>query len=388
MSEERHPDGEATIPASEGGQSAQPTPAPHGRDANADVPDLEPMTFSLLGRFFLVPLVIIGTIVSGAVLVVLLFGGTSAPQERSLAGLLQSLEATSGERSFGILLPREKELWQTALELSVRLKEKEKDPSFTADELADVADRLSVMINADLEALEGFVPADDDRASRRALRSRRLEFLIHALGRTELPEAFTSLLEIVRSGREPFVQVAMQELVELREMPDSQAAVAPITVLLNNATTDETRLVACTALSVLANPGDSIVIEALNATRLLAEGDVSWSAALALARLGSDAGKSTLLDLLDRSFLESGERYHVTAPDGTTVHRYAMPPQRVDEILVATIDAASKLDDEGLWEMIKRLESDSSPMVRGKAVETLKQYGRVADATPYPAEKD
>ena len=98
---------------------------------------------------------------------------------------------------------------------------------------------------------------------------------------------------------------------------------------------------------------------------------MEWSAALALARLGSDAGKSTLLELCDRSFLESGERYTITDSAGN-VRRYALPAQRVDELLMAVIDAASNLDDADVWGMIQRLGSDPSPAVRAKAAATLK----------------
>ena len=122
-------------------------------EISPDATDLEPMTFSLLGRFFLVPLMIIGTIVGGAVCVVLLFGGPVTSGERPIAELLQTLEATTGEKSFGILLPREKELWQTALELSVRLKDKGKESSFSEDELENVSRRVSSMVNADFAVL-------------------------------------------------------------------------------------------------------------------------------------------------------------------------------------------------------------------------------------------
>ena len=93
-----------------------------GGPMRADVPpDVEPMTLTLLGRFFGVPLLIIGVVVAGAVVVVLLFGGPALPQKRTVESLIQSLESNSGDRSAGLLLPREKELWQTALELSERL---------------------------------------------------------------------------------------------------------------------------------------------------------------------------------------------------------------------------------------------------------------------------
>ncbi len=353
-------------------------PSEAGGSGSEDRPDLEPMTFSVLGRFFAVPLLIIGAIVGGAVLVVVLFGGPSAPHERPLDELVQALEATTGESSFGMLLTREKEHWQTALELSVRLKEKEKEPDLTEERLENVAGRLAAMIRTDLGFFDQTQQTQASRSDQLQIRSKRLEFMIHALGRTGCGKAVETLIDIVRSGREPFVQVALQELAEQHEMPETRPAIEPIVALLGRGMSSETRLIACTALSVLAAPSDATVIEALSRVRLEADGDVAWSAALALARLGSSAGKSTLLDLLDRSFLESDGLFHVDDKKKGTVHRFRIPPQRVDEILIAAVDAASHLDDADLWEMIRRLHSDPSPTVRAKVGDTLTASGGVA----------
>ena len=346
----------------------------------ADGGEPHPMTFSLLGRLFTAPLLIIGTIVGGAVLVVILFGGPASSEERSITQLLQALEATSGEKSLGVLLPREKELWQTALELSLRLKHKDKEPDLTEGELASAAHRLSALVRADLSNLDRLATHGAQRTNQREIRSRRLEFVIRALGRTEHPDAVETLVEIVKSGWEPYVQVAMQELGGLGAIPGARESVGPIVEVLRESRVAETRLLACTVLSVLAREDDQQAIEVLNSTRLTGDAEVAWSAALALARLGSDAGKSTLLDLLDRSFLESGERYHVSEQAGN-VHRYPMPPQRVDGLLIAAIDAASKIENADLWEMIVRLESDRSPVVRSRASEAL---GRRGSATGGP----
>ncbi len=327
-----------------------------------ELPALEPMTLSLLGKFFGVPFVIIGTIVGGAVIVVLLFGGPASPQGRSVESLLQALEASSGEKSMGLLLPRAKEPWQAGLELSVRLANKDQEAELADGELQSIAVRLAAMVQVDLANIERFLTQNPARI----IRSRRLEFLIHALGRTEQPEAIEPLLKVLRRGREPYAIAAMQELGQLHEMPEARRAIGPIVAIIKGSKQPETQLTACTVLSVLATPDDRQVIDALSALRLRSEGEVAWSAALALARLGSDAGKSTLLDLLNRSFLESGKRYRVADTDGS-IRRYQLPPQRVDKLLMAAIDAASILDDAEVWEIISQLRSDPSPAVRGRA---------------------
>lgn len=326
--------------------------------------DVEPMTWSLLGRFFGLPLLIIGTIVGGAVLVVLLFGGPAAPERFSVEQLLQALEASGGQRSAGILLPREKELWQRAVELSERLRNK--DTELTAAELETTADRLASMIRVELESGPKESAKGTASESHGVLRSSRLEFMIRALGRTELPRAVSTLIEIVESGREPYESAAMLQLGELPGVDGISAAVPAITGVLRRSSRVETLIVASTAVSLLAYPGDRDVIEALSEVCNGNEGEVSWSAALALARLGSANGKSTLLDLLDRDFWQSGERYSTTDESGA-VHRYPMPASRVDEYLRAAIIAGAGVPDRDVEAMIDGLASDASPLVRGAA---------------------
>lgn len=333
--------------------------------------EADPITLGLMGKFFGVPLLIIGTIVGGAVLVVLLFGGPAAPERRSIASLVQALEAGSGHRTIGLLLPREKELWQTALELSIRLDKNQQTQELTDAELRLLSERLGALVRVDLGNLDRLVASGEERADQRAIRSRRLEFLIHALGRTGRPEAVPYLIEVVQSESEACSAVAMQELANLEGLAEVRRAVPEVLAVLKRSTQPETRLIACTVLSVLGSGSDQDVIDALSSVRLSADGEVEWSAALALARLGSNAGKSTLLDLLDRRFLESGKLYQVTDGSGV-VHRYPLPPGRVDEVLLAAIDAASNLRDTGLWVMIETLSTDKSPTVRERASAALK----------------
>jgi hypothetical protein len=325
-----------------------------GTEQAGELPPIEPMTWPLLSRFFGVPLLIISTIVGGAIIVVLLFGGPAAPQQRSINELLTALEASTGERSAGILLPREKELWQMALELSTRLEKS--DSELTGDELAAAAQRIAAMVEADLAHPDPIAAPPEDVQSQRDLRSRRFEFLVHALGRTGRPEAVQPLIDIVIARREPYVAAAVQELGNLRELPEAKLAVGSMVGLLSDSQRSETLMVASTALSVLADRGDTGVIDALKLLLFSHEGEVAWSTALALARLGDASGRSVLLDMLDRTFWEKGERFQTVRP-------------RIDAMLLAAIDAASQLDDWGLWEAIDRLKSDPSPSVRAKADE-------------------
>lgn len=341
------------------------TPAGEDWNDRAAEQAIPPMTWSLMGRFFAVPFLIISVIVSGAILVVFLFGGPASPERRSIETLLSSLESTSGQRSAGVLLPREKELWQMALELSLRLEKKDRE--LTPEELNQTATRLAAMVEAQVVAPEPSVSTQlaPDEA---AVRSRRLEFLIHALGRTERPEAVPPLIKVVSLHREPYVPAALQELGNLHALPEARAAVGEITQLLTRSPRPETAMVAATALSVLATPGDPAAIGALKSILFAQEGEVAWSAAMALARLGDSSGRTVLMDMLDRAFWESGERYQKVDESGKVL-RYPMPPQRIEALLIAAIDAASHLQDQALWDAIETLKSDPIPNVRTKAAE-------------------
>ncbi len=345
-----------------------PSDAVDGPSRAMDDVQIEPITLSMLGKFFGVPFLIIALIVGGAVCVVLLFGGPATAPHRTVWALLQSLEANSGERSMGLLLTQEKELWQTALELSNRLENKDKELS--ADELQEVADRVTKLLRADLVHLDKMATFDEERVQQVDLRSTRLVFLIRALGRTALDDAVAPLVEVVRSRQEPYSTVAIHELANLHTLVSGDELVTIISQIVRESDRTETLLTACPALSVLAEPGDAVAIEALKSVYLGHEGEVSWSAALSLARLGSTAGKSSLMDLLDREFWSSAERYEKKDESGQ-VHRYPMPQGMIERWLLATLDVVLKVDDTDLWEMVDQLKSDPSLAVQARANELI-----------------
>lgn len=331
-------------------------------------PALEPLTPSMVGKLFGVPLAIIGVMVGGAVVVVFLFGAPIAVREEPIDALMQKLENSSGERSLGILLTREKELWQTALELSERLNKRESELS--EDELKSVTDRLTAILQADVSRLENVPTVEVERTKQLDLRSVRFEFLIRALGRTGRQEAVEPLIQLVNGTRERHAIAAMEQLGHLHGACEVRQAIPPIVAILGRAKKPETKVMACTVLSVLANPHDATVLEALNQARLSGDMETNWSASLSLARLGSAAGKDTLLELLDRNYLEADGRYQATDASGKAI-RGRLRPDRVEQILIAGMDATEKLQDDDILAALKRLTSDKAPAVRGHAAEVL-----------------
>jgi len=354
------------------GHGVRPESAPpvDGALDAASTDDVEPFNLQLLGKLFGVPLLIISIMVGGAVTVVFLFGGPAAPQHRSADELLSALEATSGAKSIGILLPREKELWQTALELTQRLEHKEAE--FSDEELDTIAARLGALALADLAHRNTISSFGKERDQQAQVRTTRLEFVLRALGRTGRQAAIEPLLEVVQSGWQPFSRVAVAAIGDLESLPETAACVDPVLAAMERADSPEALLTCATVLSVIARRGDETVIKQLDHVRLTHDGEVEWAAALALARLGSGAGKSTLMDMLDRHFWESGKRYQKRDASGT-IHRYPMPPQRVDELLIASAVAVSNTDDADLWESIQKLKSDRSSVVRGRVGKLVKR---------------
>lgn len=343
-----------------------PSPAGKGTVENAPV-DVEPMTMSLLGRLFGVPLVIIGSIVGGAVIVVFTFGAPAAQRDRSLETLLTALEAGTGEKSLGMLLPRDKQHWQTGLELTLRLSKKDE---FTDEQLQEVTERLAAMIRAELAKPMPRTTQGGTDATRPSARHQRLGFLIRALGKTERPEAVEPLLAVLSHTDEALILLAMAELGNMAQVEGVQRSVSRIAERVRTLATPEAQMVGCTVLSVLSEPTDSDVIEVLTSLLRSGEGEVEWSAALALARLGSAAGKSTLIDLLDRSFWESGLRFQTTSDTGDVL-RYRMPEERIERHLVTAAEAASRLSDPDVWDMIEKLREDPRPHVKSRATEIL-----------------
>ncbi|MCH7527834.1 MAG: hypothetical protein IID39_10390, partial [Planctomycetes bacterium] len=139
----------------------------------------------LMARLFGVPLLIISVILGCAVVVVLLFGSITGEQERSIDSLLTTLEASSGEKTAGVLLPREKELWQVARELALRLGKKENE--LTSDELAEVVKRLSALLLRESARSEQLSP----------MGRKKMNYVMTALARTESAKAVEPLLGVL-----------------------------------------------------------------------------------------------------------------------------------------------------------------------------------------------
>lgn len=315
---------------------------------------VEPMTGSLMMRLFAVPAVIVGAIVGCAVLVVVLFGSISNESERSIDQLVSVLETSRGERSVGgVLLPRDKEVWQAGPELVLRLRKKESE--LTPAALTDIAVRMARLLEADA-AISDQLTAEGRK---------RLHLLMQAMAATEEPmgvRLFVDLLgdEVAETRRE-----ALMALAALTAVEETRAALPAIRRVAD----DEhavVRMVATVLLGQLASGDDEDSVEVLRRRYVDEDREVRWNAALSLARIGDGSGSSLLADMLRRPYWQDEVRASVRQENGRNVE-YPMPPTAVARYLAAAIEAAANLDGATLWSRIEELASDPSPAVADKA---------------------
>jgi len=328
-----------------------------------DPPAVEPMTAGQLARLFIVPGVIVAGIIGAAVVVVVLFGAISKEPERSIDELVSVLESSRGEHGpGGMLLPRQKEVWQAGAELVLRLSKKERE--LDQAQVADVGARLARLVAA--ETGQTAKLNEDGR--------KRLHLLMRALAETRDPAAIALLAELLADGN---ADTRREALIGLGCLTGVEGAKAALPAVRAAASDPEpvVRIVACVLLGRLASAGDVDTIEALRRAYVDDNREVRWNAALALARLGSNAGADQLEEMLRRDYWQRDVRVSTRPPNGE--HReYEMPPEAVERYLTATMEAAANLDEAKLWEEIGRLESDPAPQVAAKAREMAAGRGR------------
>ncbi len=310
-----------------------------------------PPMMTLLARWFGVPLVIVSAIVGSAIVVVLLFGSIAAEGERGIDELLRLVESDGGEKVLGVaLLPQDKEVWQAARELSMRLEKK--DVELAPDDVGVVVARLSALADRLLNKSEQLGETG----------LQKLQFVLSALAKTGETEAVGPLVRCLAAPRWQIRREALQALAIMHDNPAvREQAAGRICTILREDPEPVVRTVAAYALSFVADPGDREVIAALEQACQNGNEDreVIWNAALSLARLGSDAARSELLDMLDRTYWESSVKVRRATGNGQVVEN-PVPPYKVEEYLITAIEAVTDLDDPDLRAAVARLEQDSS----------------------------
>jgi len=295
---------------------------------------------------------------SCAIIVVLSFGAIASDREKPITQILSMLEAGTGEKTAGfILAPQDKEMWQAAQELALRLERIESE--IAPEELPEIQARLVRLLERDLSAA-----GSSERIGRQ-----RTYFLMRAAARAGARDVVPLLVEALENSD---AGIRREALGSLALMGDCEAARAQVGRVVRSLGDSEpvVRMVACVALSNLADPADAEVIDALADAHLADEDqDVRWNAALTLARLGSPKAQSSVADMLQRSYWQN-QRVQFQSSKGIMVDR-ALAPERVNEYLITAIEAAENLDDEEVWDRIEDLTKDPVLRVVGRARQAI-----------------
>ncbi len=325
--------------------------APTVEEVSTEPDHAEPMTTSLMARLFAVPLVIVSLIVGCAVVVVLLFGSIATDQEQSIDDLLTKLETRSGEKTVGVLLPNEKELWQASRELALRLGKKERE-QLSDEDLEDITTRLCTILDSD----------DVQRETESDWVLKKRHFVMKAAAMTESPEAIDALLPYLESGDPLTRGQALASLADMRHLPEIDRALPKLLMKLEDSDS-AIQMQACAAVSQIAERGDPVALASLLKAYLTDDREVQWNATLAIARLGSLKSKPMLLDMLTRSYWENDVRMRRETQPGSFVE-YPLPPLTISRYLVAAVEAAAHVMDDEITTQMGLLTEDESPEVR------------------------
>lgn len=312
-----------------------------------------------LSRLFIVPLIIVSVIVACTVVVVLSFGWIANSGEIPLDQLLNMIDQSSGARTANVaLMPRDKEVWQAAQELALRLEHHEIAPA----DMPKVQSRIVAVLEEELKPARTV----DDAGQREA--SLRLTFMMHVAARAKAAAAVPLLVEALDSNDREVRREALVALALMKGVEQAEAAVPRITPVLRDPD-PVVRMVCCATLSNLAAPAPAGA-EARDALAAIQvndpEREVRWNASLTLARLGDARAVEHLLEMLTRNFWEN-QRTTVLASAAADDTGHPLPAEKVANYLVASMDAAAGLGNVDVWAAIERLRDDPALKVAGRA---------------------
>ncbi len=325
-----------------------------------------------LGRLFLVPLLIVSVLVGCAALVVLMFGWIGTGKEQKLDTLMNVIEQSQGYRNAaGGMWPKEKEVWQAAQELAVRLEHK--DAEIPLDQRPELARRLAAALDKTLH----IDPAGLTPKQRESLVLRE-RFLTRALGMLALPECVSPLVAVLaeplpesESLRDHHLARKQYAAEAVALMPDVSGVADAVPVLARIIEDRDLpvppRLVCVAALSVIAERGAAVAVDALAAAYAEDDREMKWNAALGLARLGSTKSRPLLREMLAREYWSADDMAVLTGPDGV-VYRARLTAIQIDGYLIAAIDAVRVLGDAELMSLVDELVEDPSVKVRQAAL--------------------
>ncbi len=315
------------------------------------------MTAGLMTRLFAVPAIIVAVVITCAVTVTLLFGWIVESQERPIGKLIETLASGSGEKVGGVmLLPREKEMWQAALELSRRL---EKPDEIPAEQRPEAASQLAGALAGAIDYPQPYSEATRNRIALMAI----------ALGRLGEPVAIDQFADML-DHENPMVRLAaVRGMAELGTMPQTRARLAILFPVLHDDGNKEVRILAATAIGQIAPVGDETAIRELRG-QLVDDDEVRWNVALALARLGDEGGKLDILEMLSREYWTGRQiQDDPEAPQTRTISE-----AEIARNLNSTLQSLDRVDDPEIRSAVLSLKDDRNPSVAREARRTIDRW--------------
>jgi HEAT repeat protein len=157
-------------------------------------------------------------------------------------------------------------------------------------------------------------------------------------------------------------------MAELGPIPAMQARAVSLIPVLNDDPVAEIRLIAATALGLIAAPDDRAVVQALR-VQLVDEDEVRWNVALALCRLGDESGKADVLDMLDRSYW-AGRKIQ---DDVESERTRPISEAEIGRNIRSALAALDRVHDPEIRSAIRFLAEDPNPLVKSDARNLLKK---------------
>ena len=180
--------------------------------------------------------------------------------------------------------------------------------------------------------------------------SRVRQYLALAMGRTGKPVFFEPLTEDIANEKEENLSAVLYAVGMLKD----KRGAAVLHPFLDHRDA-RIRSIAVVALGTIGLPSSA---DRLKKALRDSEPNVQWGAAVSLAKMGDRAGKSVILNMLDRDYLS---RF----PE--------VDPQEQNYLLLSAIEAASALHESELDTRLEQLSKmDSNLKIRAAALEKLK----------------
>lgn len=303
---------------------------------------LRSMTPALMARLFVVPAIIIAVVVGCAVFVTLMFGWTGVGQPDDIGYLIDKLAAGSGEKVAGMmLLPREKELWQAALELANRLAAP--DAEFKPDQRPLLAERLGGVLARTL----------DQKPYTDATRQ-RIRFMGIALGRLRDPSAIDLFSRMLHEEEPAARSAAVQGMAEMASVAEARRAAKFLIPVLRDDDRD-IRIITPLALAQLAQPADTDIITALK-PQLAEEDEIRWNVAAALTRLGDSSARGDMLELLTRAYWEKQQ----VRDDPQSDRKRPISEREIARNIVGLLTYVTGSDDAEIRAAVAKLGNDKN----------------------------